>query len=108
MTSQLERDFHTAMLGVYTTIQAVAQYNARKFHILVRKSGGLRAARILLRDDKITDGLMVLHKASSLDASMEHLVLQPRWKPLFTERELLMAKSKLRKLKQKPSNRSMA
>ena len=98
MTSQLELDFHRAMLQVYDTIQALTQYDARKFHLLVRRAGGLRAAKILLRDNRITSGLAVLHKARCLDASMEYLVLQPRWKSLFTEQELLVAASKLRKL----------
>lgn len=98
MSQQLEHDLHKAMLEVPFRIQSLANYNPQRLWLLVRKTGGLRAAKILLRNDRITMGLQVLSKAKCLDASIEYLVLQNRWRPLFTEQELRMAKSRLRQL----------
>ena len=60
MTSQLEMDFHRAMLGVHESILSLTRYNAGYFRSLVRRVGGIRAAKILLRHDGITDGLREL------------------------------------------------
>lgn len=98
MTSQLELDFHLAMLELYGSMYAVAQYHAVKFHMMTRRHGGLRAAKMLLLHDRISEGLGALWAKGCLDATMECLVLQPRWGSLFTHRELLMAKSRLRQL----------
>lgn len=98
MTDQLELDFHKAMLNVYEAIYDRCGYRARKFKWLICKSGGLRAARILLSTDRMTEGLVQLYAAGSLDVSMEVMILNPKWNPLFNERERNMAKSRLRKL----------
>jgi hypothetical protein len=65
---------------------------------MVSELGGLQAARTLLRDPGIPEGLSELYLRKRLDISMEALVLEERWQELFTDAERATAEERLRQL----------
>jgi hypothetical protein len=95
MATDLEGRFHEAMLGVYDRIRDECGYPARRFLQMVKRRGGVDAARRLLRRRGISPGLAVLAKCGRLDISAEQLVLDPAWRMLFTEEEKALASAKL-------------
>ncbi len=92
----LEKEFHGAMLATYDEA-AKHGYRPRVFLEMVEKFGGVGAARRLLRGTQQT-GLMRLHKLGLLHISMEALVLQDRFRSLFSEQERAEAKRRLNAL----------
>lgn len=97
---QLESDFERAMYEqVYLRIWRECGYRAERFRQMIcppRRGlkgtlyrGGLKTARQLLSKDSA--GFQVLDEKNRLDLSVEALITQPRWAPLFTEAELRTA-----------------
>jgi len=95
-TTDLAQGFHQEMLGVYERVTAACPgYRPTYFLQMVVDRGGLDAARALLAQERVSDGFTELWKRRRLDLSMEALVLQPRWRPLFTTAELTEARRRL-------------
>jgi hypothetical protein len=94
-TRALERDFHAAMVEVYKRAKQEAGYTATYFVQMVSQRGGLATARHLLHAPKVSDGFTALWERGRLDLSVEALVLQQRFKPLFTDEEREGARSRL-------------
>ena len=93
--AELERAFHDRMLAIYKDAKAVG-YNAARFLAMVTEHGGLETARILLRATGVSDGYTALWERQRLDLTVEALVLEPRWTPLFTDHERQVATRRLR------------
>ena len=100
MTSEdeLERRFHRAMEDIYHAAKSNVGYTATRFMQMVQEQGGLSTARQLLAktDKEVSHGFTELALANRLDLSMEALVLQDEWKPLFSDTELATARRRLR------------
>jgi hypothetical protein len=94
-TGALERDFHTAMVEVYKRAKQEAGYTAQYYIQMVSQRGGLATARHLLHAPKVSDGFTALWERGRLDLSVETLVLQERFAPLFTDEEREGALSRL-------------
>ncbi len=97
--SNLESDFHLAMRRIYAQARDECDYRATRFIQMVDRKGGLETARQLLQPAPPSDGLMKLWECRRLDISMEALILQPEWKPLFTQKERLEAWKRLKNMK---------
>jgi hypothetical protein len=97
MPSKLEEQFHEAMLDVYRRAKAEAGYNAARFLTMVAERGGLATARYLLHADTVSDGYAALCTRGRLDLSVEAVILDRKWKPLFTADERRIAIERLRK-----------
>ena len=97
---QLEADFHHAMLEIYDLAKKVpTPYRATRFKQMVDEMGGKAAADKLLASPDISQGLGELYLAGQekgLKISMEYLILQERWSPLFTEEQKSIARKKLK------------
>src|SRR5947209_5956004 len=96
--TSLEDEFKEAMIEVYRRAKVECNYNATYFLRMIGERGGLQAAKALLEVTSVSSGFTELYLCGRLDLTVEALVLQPRWKPLFTERELAIAASRLREL----------
>ena len=97
----LESEFHQAMLNVYD--QAAANdYHPTIFRDTVRAYGGLRAAKRWLATENPQPGLYQLAKRGCLGISMEALVMQQRWRPLFSAEEREIARKRLASLLSEP------
>jgi hypothetical protein len=94
--TELEIQFHHAMIGVADFA------NQHKFGIrfrqMIDEHGAVDAAKRLLATRDIQTGLMRLWKMESLSKSMEALVIQARFQPLFSDHEIAEAKRRLEEL----------
>ena len=97
MTTRLADEFHRALENhVYADIKS------RNFPMFLlqamRRHGGVFAAKQLLGISPVRSGLIELSEKGRLDMSVEVLMLQERWKPLFRARELKLARRRLNDL----------
>ncbi len=95
--ASLEDQFHHAMIGVYENAKK-HEYFATYFKRMIDKHGGVETAKRLLIKQEIQEGLMRLWEMGLLDESMEALVIQERFKPLFTSAEIAEAHRRLEEL----------
>ena len=93
----LAGQFHHAMIGVYENAKQY-DYYATYFKQMIDQYGGLDAAKRLLATPEIQAGLIKLWELRILSKSMEALVLQERFRPLFTEGEIAEARRRLEEL----------
>jgi hypothetical protein len=94
--SSLEDAFHHAMVRVYERAKKEAGYTASRFIQMVSDMGGVRTAKTLVNANAPSDGFTVLWEKGRLDLAVENVVLQPRFRPLFTDPELERAELRLR------------
>ncbi len=93
----LEEKFHHAMIGVYENAKEHA-YFATYFKRMIDQYGGVGAAKRLLAKAGIQEGLMKLWELGCLDQSTEALVIQERFRSLFSEDEIAEARRRLSEL----------
>ena|ERR1700674_431238 len=93
--SEAERQFDHAMHHTYEAAGKETGYWAHRFLQMVRRRGGVGAARKLLADSEVSDGFLKLRKAGRLDLSVEREVLRPKFETLFTEEERAIARQRL-------------
>jgi hypothetical protein len=94
-TADLEKRFHQVMVDVYHKAKKELNYSATYFLQMVMELGGVETARRLLAKDEISDGFIELYLKERLDLTMEHQVIQPEFRPLFTPQEIATAESRL-------------
>jgi len=94
MTTSLENQFHEAMRSIYYRALDECGYKATHFLRLVNERGGLEAAKFLLHKE-LSEGFIKLWELGRLDLTMEAMILEPKWKELFTEEEREIAKKRL-------------
>jgi len=87
--------FERAMRGVYSRAKREAGYNAAYFLRMLADNGGLETARTLLHNTGTSEGFTTLWKRGRLDLTVEALVLQEEFAPLFTDEELDTARHRL-------------
>ena len=90
----LEAEFHRPMLNIYHAAAELG-YRPIRFLQMVHEHGGVVAARRLLSAPEAPSGLTELWKRGRLDISMEALVVQERWQPLFSDAERQAARDRL-------------
>jgi hypothetical protein len=95
--TDLQQQFHHAMIGVYENAKD-HDYFATYFKRMIDQYDGLGAAKRLLSKPEIQEGLRRLWELHLLDRSMEALVIQERFKPLFTEAEIAETRRRLTEL----------
>jgi hypothetical protein len=90
-----ELDFHKDMIDIYRKAKEECGYNATRFLQMVSNEGGLKTARKLLATAEPSDGFTELWRNHRLDLTMEGLVLKPKYRSLFTDREIEIARERL-------------
>jgi hypothetical protein len=101
----LEGEFHQVMLNIYAAAAELG-YRPTDFLRMVREHGGVETARRLLRAAEAQAGLTTLWKLGRLDISMEALVVQERWEPLFSDEERQVARERLKAYGSDPASGS--
>ena len=91
----LEQSFNNEMKNIYITAKKDLGYNATRVLQLLSQKGGVEAARQLIAKDGGTYGFEVLWEAGRLDLSVEALVLEPKYLPLFSEAEHKICRERL-------------
>lgn len=96
MPTDLEQEFHRAMVGIYHRAHDEANYNATRYIQMVSEHGGVEAAKILINADAPADGYTELWRRGRLDITVEALVQDPKWHPLFEPEEIARARERLK------------
>lgn len=91
----LEIEFHKDMVDIYRKAKEECGYNATRFLQMVSNEGGLKTARKLLATAEPSDGFTELWRNHRLDLTMESLVLKPKYRSLFTDQEIEIARKRL-------------
>lgn len=91
---ELEKAFHRAMIEIYKEAKDLG-YTASRFLRMVNEHGGVETAKLLLHSNAVSEGYVALYERQRLDLTVEALVLQPAWIPLFTDAERAIAKKRL-------------
>ena len=91
----LEQEFDAAMMNIYHRAKCEAGYNATRFFQMLQEHRGLETARILLNAPHVSDGYTALWERGRLDLSVEALILQRKWFPLFSDEEREVARKRL-------------
>lgn len=93
----LEDELTWALEG---TIKAAKAHGfiPRIFIRMLARFGGVGTAKRLLAVERLQAGLIQLCELGLLHESMEAVVLQPKFQPLFTEEELTEARKRLEEL----------
>lgn len=101
MTIRLEDEFHRAIEN-----NVYADFKSHSFPMFllqaIRRHGGVFAAKQLLDISPVRSGLTELCQRERLHMSVESLMLQERWKPLFSVDELKLARQRLKDLGYEP------
>lgn len=102
MSDELAKRFHREVLDGYQVLKKECKYNANYFIQMVQERGAVQAAKDLVRAsrEKFSDGLVTLWECGRLDLSIEQMVQDERWRPLFTDEEREIARETLGKLRQ--------
>jgi hypothetical protein len=93
--SNLEEQFHQAMLDIYQTAKRDINYTPTYFMQMVSEFGGLEAARRLLQKPELSNGFTKLWDKQRLDLTVEAHVIQPKFASLFTPEEIEIATKRL-------------
>jgi hypothetical protein len=93
---EIERHFHKSMMGIADF--ANQQYFGMRFRQMIEEHGAVDTAKRLLEAREIQTGLHRLWELGSLDKSMEALVIQERFRELFTPAEINEARRRLEEL----------
>ncbi len=90
----LAKSFDTAMFSIYERALTEARYPAVRFLQMLNEHGGVETANRLLPE--MSQGFAELWKRNRLDLTMEALIIQAKWRPLFTQQQLQVAEDRLR------------
>jgi hypothetical protein len=90
----LEAEFDQAMWRLYEAMKE-ADYRANYFRQRLDRDGGLETARYLIGKSKPSSTFARWLERDRLDLTVEVLVIEPKWHPLFSEDELARARSRL-------------
>ena len=93
----LEKQFHIDMVEIYEKAKRECGYIATRFIQMVAEKGGLETAKELINKNIDTYGFEKLRELNRLDISVEALVLEEKYKELFTEYEKKRCKDRLEK-----------
>ncbi len=91
----LEKEFHEKMMDVHRRAKNECSYNAKAFHQMLSRYGGLETAHRLLRGKTPQYGFAQLWECGCLHITVECLVLDARYREFFEESELGVARKRL-------------
>jgi hypothetical protein len=91
----LNKEFTAAMVDIYRRVLKETGYRPTYFLQMVVETSGHEAAMHLIHAGQPSDGYTELYSRKRLDLTVEALVLQPKWKPLFTDDDRAKARKRL-------------
>ncbi|MCX5668912.1 MAG: hypothetical protein NTX89_02160 [Candidatus Omnitrophica bacterium] len=98
-------EFNQAMLNIYEEAKRKYDYNGLRFLQMIKEHGGLEAAKRIINDTNIKlqgfTELFMRGGQEGLNLTVEALVLDPKWRDLFTDADRKIASERMRKLDHK-------
>jgi len=95
MKDPLEEEFDKAMLEVDKACRREIGFNAKQFRAIIAAHGGKEGDKKLLQSPRVQSGFEYLWKRNRLDLSMEAVIVNPKFQPLFTPSEISEAQHRL-------------
>jgi hypothetical protein len=89
-TKQLEAEFAGRLQDAIRQAQGLG-YNPSRFEQMLTESGAVHLAKKLVATSDIQDGLKAMSKLGRKDLALESIMLEPKFKPLFSKDELTAA-----------------
>src|SRR5687768_6589109 len=80
----IEQEFHAAMFNTYQRGRAEHGYNANRFLWMLDEHQGVATAHMLLEAKGVSEGYVALWERGGLGLTVEAVVLEPRWRSLFS------------------------
>lgn len=106
----LKKEFEKAIYGIYEEAKIKYDYNGIRFLQMIREYDGLNAAQKIIRYSDVEFNefytkLFIKGNGSQdvFKLTVEALVLDPKWKTLFTDDERKIALVRMNKLNYKPT-----
>lgn len=93
----LNIQFHEDMKDIYIRAKKECGYIATRFLQMLGTKGGVETAKNLIKKENGTEGFEKLWEMGRLDLSVEALVLNEKYKELFTDEEREICTERLRK-----------
>ncbi len=100
---ELVAEFQRRMVGIYDRAKKEAGYNATLFLRMLGEHGGLETARRLVLSTAPSQGFTQLWMRHRLDLTVEHLVLEERFQPLFDDELRERARQRLDEYSDRPN-----
>lgn len=94
--SKAETEFDKAMMDIYSRAKSECNYTASYFLRMLLEHRGVETARILLAEESPQEGFTKLWERGRLDLTVECLVLNERFRGLFSDHEREKARHRLR------------
>lgn len=94
----LEEEFQQEMMSGIEASKRELHYTPIYFLRMAHEHGAVQTAKMLLGDSTVQEGLMKLYELNRLDLSMEAMVLDRKYRTLFTYEERKAARQRLEKL----------
>lgn len=94
--SKAETEFDKAMMDIYRRAKSECSYTATYFLRMLNEHRGVETARILLVGERPQEGFTRLWECGRLDLTVECLVLNERFRELFSDHEREKARLRLR------------
>lgn len=98
----LKKEFHKDMITIYQKAKRECGYNANRFLQMVVTQDGLTVAKGFIHRNQPTDGFTTLWELGRLDLTVESLILNPKYKELFTTEEIETVRELLRQYDYEP------
>lgn len=93
---ELKKSFFNDMRDIYAKSDRECDYRPTRFLQMLSIKGGLETAKSLINNPGGTEGFTRLWELGRLDLSVEALVINEKYKALFTEEEIARCKTILR------------
>jgi hypothetical protein len=94
VSDHVAREFDAAMLQVYERAWSETRYRATRFLQILNEYRGVETVNRLL--PTMSEGFAELWRRNRLDLTMEALIIQGKWRSLFTPAQLESAEQRLR------------
>lgn len=92
----IKKEFESDMKDIYVRAAKECKYYPTRFLQMLSEMGGIETAKKLIAKDGGTEGFLKLWEKGRLDLSVEYLVLQDKYKELFTDEERAMCRNRLK------------
>jgi len=103
---ELERQLRGRMMDVTRICQKELRWNPTRAVQMINEHGAAEAARIMVLTPNGTDGFARCWEEGRLELSVEHIILEPKFSPLFTEDVLQVARDRLEQARLNPPRRT--
>ncbi|MBD7914667.1 hypothetical protein H9660_05865 [Clostridium sp. Sa3CUN1] len=94
---EIELDLFTDMMKIYRETDAQCNFKAAGFFQMIQTEGAITTAKEIINNSEVTEGFIKLAECNRLDLSLEALVIQDKYKELFTPKERKICINRLKK-----------